>query len=95
MSRLRPENLSDFIDSRHAIYVYCRCCPHYTRLDVLALIGAHGDVTLSNAKKRLRCSACGGRGVQLSIVFDGYPESGKIGIDYRILCNKYVGIGSG
>jgi hypothetical protein len=39
-----PRLLSDFIDSRYAIYAYCRCCPHYTRLDVLALIVAHGAI---------------------------------------------------
>lgn len=66
------ERLRDFIGTED-IYAYCPNinCRHNVKLDLPALLSAHGNLTLTELRAKLRCSACGSKNVSISLVYTG------------------------
>ena len=60
------------------LYAVCTDCERMEEVDRLGVIEKAGDMTVTDFRKRVRCSACGTRTEDIRIVFVG-----ETGFGYR------------
>lgn len=67
--------LGSMIDRGYGIMAYCHVCHHHVDLDLAALGVRFGrEISLPEMRRRLRCSACGGRAVGTYLEAPGRPR---------------------
>jgi len=75
MPEVRLDTLAAIRD-KHRHWCYCLQCKRDTPLDLEQLAARIGwDVPLLGIKSRLRCSRCGSRDVQISVVYQPPPST--------------------
>lgn len=72
ISYISYERLADFIGVND-IYAYCenQRCRHNAKLNLPALLAAHGNLALPELRRKLSCSVCKSRRTSISIVYSG------------------------
>jgi hypothetical protein len=64
------------LGERNELYAYCDACRHSNRLDLAELREWYGpNLSLKALRRRLRCSRCGGRSVEVFHVWDAGPHA--------------------
>lgn len=74
-STLRSETLADCYCNRFNLWACCQVrsheCYRDAKLDLIATILKHGDIPLSEVRRRLVCKVCGRRSYRIQIVPEG------------------------
>lgn len=68
------DRLSRLSEGDH-VRAYCTACKHSSDLDLLAIKLAQGDLTFDALRRKLKCSRCGSRRVNLTFSHSGEPTA--------------------
>lgn len=63
--------ISTYIQPKTSVWAWCGApfpCWHHAALDLPAIIDRYGDMPLDELKRRLRCTGCGWRPADISLV---------------------------
>ncbi len=64
--------LGDAVRDRRPLWVFCEACSHGAEIDPAGLAKKLGyDCPVPELKRRMRCSRCGGRQVDVRVKYDG------------------------
>lgn len=59
----QPVRLTWLVEKKLAVWLWCEQCSHHKSLDSVPLLTRFGDLTLSDLRRKCRCSTCHSRNV--------------------------------